>query len=227
MNIDTQSKKSAVVPLKHLALTAATLIVLGFVYWYLNDTIFSLQTREFNTFIDGLGWKAPLVMIGLTIVEVVVAPLPGGWIAIADGFIFGHWLGFLYSYIGSVIGSWIAFELARKLGQPFVQKMISAEKYEQYEKKIHTSRWGIILLYMIPLFPVDIVSLLIGLTNVRRKRFIVLMMIGLLPNMFVLNFFGSQISNPSYQYVLIGLAAIVVLYFVINWFRIRHTPKSS
>lgn len=190
-------------------------------YYYFNTSFFAIYSEEFYSFVYSLGWKAPLFMIGLMIVEVVLAPLPGGWLAIAMGFLFGPWLGFVYSFSASLTGAWIAFELARKFGQPFVQHLVKQSTMDAWADKIHNSRFGIIGLYAIPLFPVDIISLLLGLTHLSRQRFIVLAGIGLLPNMFLLNFFGHVISKPTYQYVLIILVVVSCLYLFYSWLRKR------
>lgn len=204
----------------HIVFTLAIIFVLVLAYLLLHNTIFALRSKEFNDFIYNLGWIGPLVMIGLITIEVIIAPLPGGWLAIATGYIFGPWLGFIYAYCGNILGSVVAYELARHFGRPFVQHFISAAKYQTYSEKLQTSGLGIALLYAIPLFPVDIISLLLGLTTVSRRHFLLWMMVGFIPNMIVLNFLGETISAPNYQYVLLSCIAAVLLYFLIQWLRL-------
>src|SRR4030043_2210586 len=59
------------------------------------------------------GAYSPLAFILLQIVQVVVAPIPGGAIEFLGGYIFGTKAGFIYSMIGLVFGSWAAFGLAK------------------------------------------------------------------------------------------------------------------
>lgn len=206
----------------------SSIVIVGLLvaaYFFLDGTIFALRANQLSIFVDDLGWAAPLFMIGLLIVEVAIAPLPGKWLAIAMGSMFGPWLGFVYAYIGSVVGSMLAFEFSRYLGQPFVKKLIKPEDFKRYQKKLATSQLGIFFLYAIPLFPIDVVSLLLGLTSMERKRFTKLMLLGFIPNMFVLNFFGYYVSEPEYQYVLILLIVLVVIYFLFSWVRSGSLKK--
>jgi len=50
---------------------------------------------------------APVIFIGLQALQVVVvvAPIPGEVTGILGGYLFGEWLGFLYSTIGLTLGS--------------------------------------------------------------------------------------------------------------------------
>ncbi len=206
---------------KHILITVATLILLVLLYVYINTEFFSMDSYQFYAWIDELGWTGPIVIISLMIAEVILAPLPGGWLAIANGYIFGPWAGFLYSYIGNFIGSVIAFELARHIGQPYARHMIKEDRFKAYSEKLKNAHWGLFLLYAIPLFPIDIIGIILGLTNITRKRFLLVMGIGFIPNMFVLNFVGSAISSPEYQYALLGLTVAAMLYFIVNWFNIK------
>ena len=102
-----------------------TLAILVASYWVLDVMVFRLDMQSFDQFINQFGVVAPLVVIGLIAAEVIIAPLPGGWLAIATGYLFGSALGSLYAYIGNVLGATIAFELARALGQPFVRHLVT------------------------------------------------------------------------------------------------------
>lgn len=201
---------------RYFVALAITLAVLVLGYVLLEQTIFALDTKQFAQFIDTLGWAGPFVMIGLIAGEVVVAPLPGGWLSLATGYLFGPAAGFAYAYIGNLLGALIAFELARAFGQPFVRRLVAEEKYERYSQKMRRSRLGLILLYAIPLFPIDIVSLLLGISGVPRRRFITIIAIGFLPNMAILNFVGGAIAVPEYRYVMLVLVAVVMGYFILR-----------
>lgn len=186
----------------------------GVGYYLLSQTVFHLDSAEFDQFITGLGWAGPLVMIGLISIEVVIAPLPGGWMAIATGYLFGPVLGFIYAYIGNVLGALLAFTLARYLGRPFIRRLISEAKYEYYSQKIKHSSLGLGLLYAIPLFPIDVISLLLGVSGISRRRFFTIMALGFIPNMAIMNFVGGSIAVPEYRYIMLGLVAGVIVYFV-------------
>lgn len=212
---------------RYLLAVIVVLLALVASYWLLNQLIFSLDSQDFDQFINQFGPVAPLVMIGLIAAEVIIAPLPGGWLSITTGYIFGSGLGFIYAYAGSILGSALAFELARWLGQPFVRRLVDDAKYQRYSGKLETSKLGLGLLYAIPLFPVDIVCLLLGASGVRRRDYYLIMLVGLIPNMFVLNFVGAGIAIPEYRFILLILVAAVIAYFVWKTMKLRMLNLDS
>lgn len=212
---------------KHIILTLLLCVVIGVAYWLLRNSIFSLHSKEFNDWITQLGWKAPIAMVFLMIVEIVIPPLPGAWLGLANGYLFGPWLGFVYSYIASITGSMILFYLSRKFGQPFVHAMMPANWSEQYMPKIHRAGPAFALLYAIPLFPIDIMTMLLGLTPIAPKKFIILMMLGFIPNMLALNFLGTTVSGPDnhYQTIFLVLVSLATGYLIVSWIRQRLLVK--
>ncbi|MFA5995241.1 MAG: VTT domain-containing protein [Patescibacteria group bacterium] len=218
---------SSVLTKKHIALTLLVLTILVVAYWLLAHSIFSLNTREFNNWIYQLGWKAPLVSIALIMIEIIIPPLPGGWLSLANGYIFGSWLGFLYSYIGSVSGTLLLFLIVRKFGQPFVRAMMPHQVFEQYKHKIYHVRFAFGLLYCIPLFPVDMLTMLLGLTPIPFKKYLLLVTIGFIPNILMVSFFGSIVSGPNnnYDIIFLILVGIATCYLIIAWLSHRLLAK--
>lgn len=208
---------------RYIAAVIIVLVVLAASYWGLSKVVFSLDAQDFDHFIVQFGPVAPLVMIFLIAAEVVVAPLPGGWLSITTGYIFGSFLGFVYALTGSILGASISFELARWLGQPFIRRFVSEQKYEHYSAKLETSKVGLGLLYTIPLFPVDVICLLLGASGIRRRDYYLVMILGLIPNMLILNFVGAGIAVPEYRFVLLLLVAVAIAYFVWKTLKTRVT----
>lgn len=198
----------------------------GVGYYIFSQTVFHLDSREFDQFITDLGWVGPIVMVALIAVEVVIAPLPGGWMALATGYLFGSLPGFIYAYTGNVLGAIVAFSLARYFGQPFIRKFVSDAKYDYYSQKLKSSSLGLGLLYAIPLFPIDIISLLLGVSGITRQRFLIIMTLGFIPNMAVMNFVGGSIAMPEYRYIMLGLVAGVIVYFVWRAAKERISSKA-
>ena len=204
---------------------ALALLAGGVGYYILSQTVFHLDSTELDHFITNLGWVGPLVMIGLIAVEVIIAPLPGGWLALATGYIFGSLPGFIYAYSGNVLGAIVAFTLARYFGQPFLRKFVSDIKYEHYSQKLNRSSFGLALLYAIPLFPIDVISLLLGVSGIPRRRFLLIMTLGFIPNMAIMNFVGGSIAMPEYRYIMLALVAGVIVYFVWRTANDRISPR--
>src|SRR4030066_1416472 len=62
--------------------------------------------HQLKKVIKSFGHYAPLAYILLQIMQVVIAPIPGGAIEFLGGYLFGVKAGFIYSMIGLILGSW-------------------------------------------------------------------------------------------------------------------------
>jgi uncharacterized membrane protein YdjX (TVP38/TMEM64 family) len=173
-------------------------------------------------FITSFGLGAPLVFMGIQILQVIFAPVPGEATGFIGGYLFGVLQGFIYSSVSLAIGSWINFSIGRFLGVRYVRKMIPVDKFEKFDSML--KRQGIIVLFLLfvfPGFPKDYLCLFLGLSTLPLKVFILLVSVGRMPGTFLLSLQGAYLFEENY--VVLGLVAAVcaVLFFVI--YRYRET----
>src|SRR3989441_8265656 len=74
-----------------------------------------------HAMLDRWGVLAPVVFIAIQSLQVIIAPIPGEVTGLLGGFVFGQWLGFVYSTVGLTVGSRRAFWGGRWLGGAVVQ----------------------------------------------------------------------------------------------------------
>lgn len=113
----------------------ATLASIGVFYKPLSPE--SLLRKE-NTdavasYVLSYGWAAPIFFIALQVCQVVVLPIPGQVIGIVAGYIFGWKQGTAYTMIGLTLGMIIVFNLSRRLGRRFVEKLNGPEAMRDLE----------------------------------------------------------------------------------------------
>jgi uncharacterized membrane protein YdjX (TVP38/TMEM64 family) len=171
-------------------------------------------------FIASFGLGAPLIFMGIQILQVIFAPVPGEATGFIGGYLFGVLQGFIYSSVALAIGSWINFSIGRFLGVRFVRKMIPVDKFEKFDSML--KRQGIIVLFLLfvfPGFPKDYLCLFLGLSTLPLKVFILLASVGRMPGTFLLSLQGAYLFEENY--VVLGLVAAVcaVLFVVIYRYR--------
>lgn len=117
----------------------------------------------------------PLVFILIQVLQVVVPIIPGGVSLAAGVLIFGPVQGFLYNYIGIVLGSILVFLLGRHYGKPLILSLVSEKNYNKYIGWLDDQNrfdklfaWAIFL----PIAPDDTLCLMAGLTKISLKKFI-------------------------------------------------------
>jgi len=136
----------------------------------------------------------PIIFVLIQILQVVVPIIPGGVSNAAGVMMFGAYTGFLYNFIGNVIGSIILFQLGRKYGRAFVGTLVSDKTYDKYVGKLHNSKkWDVFftLMMLSPVAPDDALVLMNSLTKMDMKKFIAIICV------------GKAVSIAAYSYLLI------------------------
>jgi uncharacterized membrane protein YdjX (TVP38/TMEM64 family) len=172
------------------------------------------SVRRIRTWIEGWGAVAPLVFMAIQAIQVIVFAIPGEFVQIAGGYLFGGLLGIVLSLGGILVGSTVAFFLSRWLGRPFVAAVVPRAQLERVEKLLESrsSRIVFFLLFLIPGIPKDILCYLAGLTPMSFIFFLAISTVGRLPGIAGSSFIGG--AARSSQWVALGiLSAAAILLF--------------
>ena len=174
--------------------------------------------HQLKKVIKSFGPYAPLAYILLQIMQVVIAPIPGGAVEFLGGYLFGVKAGFIYSMIGLILGSWLAFSLARIFEKIAVEKFVS----EQTRKKFNylVEHEGVIvsfILFLLPGFPKDALCYILGLTPMHLGIFLAISTIGRIPGTLMATLQGAKAFDHQYKifFLLLGISALVILVFYI------------
>jgi uncharacterized membrane protein YdjX (TVP38/TMEM64 family) len=173
-----------------------------------------LSRRKLGEFVTSFGPLSVVIFIGLQILQVLIAPIPGEISGFIGGYLYGPVLGTLYSTIGLAIGSWLAFLLARWLGMPFVEKIITPQIVQKYDHFMeHRGIPITFILFLIPGFPKDALSYIIGLSHMRATTFLILCTAGRLVGTIMLSVSGSCARNNQNTAMLaiLGISALITL----------------
>jgi uncharacterized membrane protein YdjX (TVP38/TMEM64 family) len=177
---------------------------------------------------------AVLTFIGLQVLQVLAAPVPGEMTGFVGGMFFGMGWGIVYSTIGLTIGSWLAFMIARLLGRHIVEVVVNPETLNRYDYVMkHKGLVLAFLMFLIPGFPKDILCYVLGLGHMGQRDFLLISTTGRLLGTTLLTVGGSFVRDHRYGAFFtvagIGIAAILVVMIyrdrIEGWFRamrLRH-----
>jgi len=174
---------------------------------------------EFRVLILSYGAKSILIFMTFQILQVVIAVIPGELIQVAGGYIYGIWLGTLYSVAGILLGSIVVFFIARILGYPILKMLISPSRFKRFSFFLNSPNSGIItlILFLIPGMPKDILTYMAGITPMRPMNFLVTATLARLPGILISSYVGASFGESCY-----GKAAIVsglaVMLFMLGFF---------
>lgn len=121
----------------------------------------------------------PVVFIVVQIFQIVFPVIPGGITTVAGFLIFGPIEGFIYNYIGIIIGSLILFLLVRNYGKKFILLFMDEKTFYKYEKRLETPGFEkfFIICMAAPISPADAMVMITGLTNISVMRFLKIILI--------------------------------------------------
>lgn len=172
--------------------------------------------------VEAFGPWAPAVFVLLQVVQVVVAPVPGQLIGVAGGYLFGPLRGTLYSMIGVTIGSYLVIRGARTFGRPAVERWVDEEVRMRFERRVRAGGVPVLfLLYLLPTLPDDAICALAGLTPIRIRTLMALVVVGRTPSFFLVAYAGSRFAEQRVIEAVALLAGIGVLSLLVYLRRAR------
>jgi uncharacterized membrane protein YdjX (TVP38/TMEM64 family) len=172
---------------------------------------FVFDTTELRAWIRQFGVFAPLVFIFAQVIQVIVAPVPGQVTALVGGTLFGSLPGTVYSMIGVVLGSAIAFTISRRYGRPVVERLVHEDLIDRFDGFVQTVGVpGLFLFVVIPGLPDDAICFLAGLAHFRLSTFLAVMFAGRLPAYVVTSYAGDSLATGHLVEAVIAVLALVV-----------------
>ncbi len=161
---------------------------------------YNLETLV-NNFIPFLSSSFGIFFFALLYVVWVSCLLPGSWLSMLSGFLYGTWLGSLVVFVGAFFGAHLTFYLGRTFLKEWAQKKVSDfPKVQIMEKAVKREGLKVILLTRLsPLFPFGLLNFTYGLSEVKVRDF-TLGMFGILPGTILYCSLGSlalKVSNFS------------------------------
>ncbi|MBQ8108418.1 MAG: TVP38/TMEM64 family protein, partial [Ruminococcus sp.] len=155
-------------------------------------------------------WGA-VVFVLIQALQVVIAVIPP--IQIVGGLLFGWLAGGLLSFGGTVLGTLCIFVLVKRFGRPLVEAFVDEEHLKKYkflqdEKKLTAI---LMILYLIPGIPKDVISYIVPLTPIRRREFFMYVMPCRLPAIIMSTVLGSNVGSGNLKVVVGMVVAAVVI----------------
>ena len=207
---------------------------------YLFPVIKNLSTPngqlEFKNQVTNMGFMGYLALFGLQFAQIFLAILPGEPIEVLAGMCYGGIGGLIFIEISVFIITAIIFFSVKKLGRKFVYSFCSKERIEKIEnsklfqnpKKIE---WIMLILFLIPGTPKDLLIYIAGLLPLKPLRFILISTFARLPSVISSTFAGSSLIAGNWKLsifiYLITFAIVGIIIFVINKFDKEKTAKQA
>ena len=152
-----------------------------------------LTPETLGNFIDAAGVWAPIVFIFIYATGVCIF-LPGTLLTFLGSAVFGPYWGFVYVWVGAMIGAGAAFWIGRTLGRDFTASLIG-DKLKKYDDAIERNGFATTLYLRLVYFPFTPMNFGMGLTKVRFQDYLLGTGLGIIVGTFLFTFFFGTLKE--------------------------------
>ncbi len=180
---------------------------------------------QVRIWVEGLGPWGPVGFIAVYALA-AVAMVPASLLTLGAGAIFGVLAGTLYVFVAAVIGSSIAFLIARYVARSTVERRLhDDERFAAVDRAIAAEgRKIVLLLRLSPVFPFNLLNYALGLSHIGFRDYLIAS-VGMIPATMMYVYLGSlggdvaataggeaaTRSTAEWGLLVVGLAATVAV----------------
>jgi len=152
-----------------------------------------LTAEALGNFLDTVGLWAPLAFVFVYAAGVCLF-VPGTLLTGIGAAIFGAYWGFLYVWLGAMVGASAAFWIGRTLGREFAASLIG-DKLKKYDDSIERNGFAATLYLRLLYFPFTPMNFGMGLTKVRFWDYFFGTALGIIVGTFIFTFFIGTLKD--------------------------------
>ena len=224
---------------KYILMILVIALIIGLIV-YLVPVMRNLSTPEgqleFKNQVEEMGALGFLALFGLQFAQIFLIILPGEPMEILAGMCYGGIGGTIFITISACIISSLIFFAVRKFGRKFVYSFCSKERIDKIEnsklfKNPKKIEWIMLLLFLIPGTPKDLLVYIAGLLPLKPLRFILISTFARLPSVISSTFAGGSIVAGNWTHSIAIYAATFILVglfiFIVNKFDKDKTAEEA
>lgn len=175
---------------------------------------------QFKEKITQSGIIGVLILFGLELAQVILAILPGEPIEILAGICFGPIWGTIFLMISVFIVTCIIYFLVKKYGRNFIYEFFPKEKVNKLENsklfKDHKKiEMVMIILFLIPGTPKDLLVYIGGLLPIKSSRFIAISTLLRFPSIISSTIAGDNIIEGQWKVSILAYAITFLITFMV------------
>lgn len=165
-----------------------------------------------SAYLQSYGVLGPVVLFILMVAQVFVAVIPGHALMVTAGYVYGG-LGLLVVILSTILGSQIAFFIARWYGRDLIYKLASPKIIERWDKAAkHQGALFYFFSFVLPIFPSDLMCYVAGLATISPRRFFVANIFGRTCVAVFVTLIGIYGMHPPVEFWIIAISGTSVFF---------------
>ena len=156
--------------------------------------------------ISDLGFGGIFIVLGIQILQIIIAFIPGGPIQILSGVLYGTIGGLFICLFGCVLASALIFSLSKRFGKKLLYLLFGKNKVNHWYWLQENKRMDMVIfiLFLIPGVPKDMLTYIVGVCNIPLGRFLVLSTLGRTPSIFLSTMIGMTMNQGNWLLALVA-----------------------
>jgi uncharacterized membrane protein YdjX (TVP38/TMEM64 family) len=217
----SKSEKMRVIRLIIFAIVITEIVILSIkLFGLVNNLSDEAYRLDFKEKVSSMGFIGVLLVLGLQIVQIFVAVIPGQPVEIISGMLYGTYLGVAICSVGIFLGTALVYFTVKRIGTDIMELFFKPEDIEKTKnmkmfKDTAKLEIFLVIIFLIPAIPKDIFIYLGAVTNIKPKRFLLISTIPRIPGLFLTVYAGSALTNGSYTVAII-VAAIIAAFAIVG-----------
>lgn len=166
---------------------------------------FAGDPERFRAWVDSQGIWASILFMGMIILQIVVAVIPGEPLEIVAGYAFGAVEGTLLCLIGAFVGRVLVFLLVRRFGTRAVEVFFPLDKLQSLKFLQNQRRlfFWVFFLFFLPGTPKDVLCYIVGLTQLPLRSWLLISAIAPIPSIVTSTIGGDALGMGNYGFAVI------------------------
>lgn len=171
------------------------------------------KLADFQQLVSSLGFGGWLLLLAIQYVQIVIAFIPGGPIQIVAGALFGPIGGLATCVLGMLLATSTVFALVSRYGHRVIKLFLKEKEIKEYRFLKDAKRLEslVVILFLIPGTPKDVLTYLFALTPISLGRFMLLSTVARIPAALTSVLAGDSIINGEWLKAVIYFAVISVI----------------
>lgn len=197
-----------------IGLVAAAAITALLCWEYLPGLLAWLaDARAVRAFVSDHAFVSRLAMLGINIVQVLLAFLPGEPVELASGYAFGFWEGTALCLVASGLATSMIYWATRRWGWKLVGLFFDRSLFDRFSWLKSAKRLELIMfiVFLIPGTPKDFLTYFAGLTNMRFLPVVLIATFGRIPSIVTSTIAASAVGSGNWPLVACTLVASAFL----------------
>ena len=174
---------------------------------------FAQEPERFRSWVDQQGLWGPLLFMGMIVLQIVVAIIPGEPLEIVAGYAFGALEGTLWCLLGAFAGRLAVFLLVRRFGTRAIEVFFPLDKLQslrflQNERRL---TFWVFFLCFLPGTPKDLLCYIVGITKLPLRSWLVISAVAPIPSIITSTIGGDALGMGNYAFAALVFGITIVI----------------